>query len=303
MVLIAAFLENLTSGRRLSAHTVLAYRTDLTQFETFLLETETIFTEKDITHHHIRDWILRLSEEKVAAKTVKRKIACLTTFFKFLQKNQHVTHNPMLKVSSPKVPKRLPSVVQEQQMERLFELVDFGSDFSGHRNRLILEMLYGTGIRRQELIQLKLPDLQTDRGLLKIIGKGNKQRLVPIPRYLQPMLESYLAVRKDTFPGLSNPHVFLTDQGVELYPKLVYNVVHKYLSMVSSTDQRSPHTLRHSFATHLSNSGADLNAIKTLLGHSSLAATQMYMHNGINRLKAVYDQAHPKSKNDAADED
>jgi integrase/recombinase XerC len=302
MVLDQLFIAYLTTGRRLSAHTVLAYQTDLSQFMLFLSQNHALEAESEITHLHIRAWVVQLHEQSLDPKTIKRKIACLKAFFLFLSKNRYITYNPMLKVSTPKIPKRLPSVVQEKQMEQLFTYIDFGADFKGKRNRLILELLYATGIRCQELMQLKLRDILTEKSLLKVLGKGNKERLVPIPNYLRPVLDDYLAIRAETFVGTQEPTLFLTGKGTALYPKLVYDTVHKYLSLVSSAEQLSPHTLRHTFATHLSNSGADLNAIKTLLGHSSLASTQIYMHNGINRLKAVYEQAHPRSKSNGDEE-
>ncbi len=294
---VEEFLKYLAYTRRLSAHTVAAYQNDLNQFTTFLAENEQIVQCHIITHLHIKTWLLQLNEQGVVPKTIHRKLSCLKSWFRFLQKNEYIAYNPMLKIVSPKLPRRLPSVVQEKQMEKLFDLIDFGTDFSGVRNKTILELLYGTGIRRSELIQLRLPDVMLDRRLLKVLGKGNKERLVPIPNYLVPQLKAYLQARAETFTTLQNPAFFLTDQGQTLYPKLVYNIVHKYLSLVSGGEQRSPHTLRHSYATHLSNQGADLNAIKSLLGHSSLASTQVYMHNSLSRLKAVYEQAHPKSKN------
>jgi integrase/recombinase XerC len=303
MLYIQSYLQYLQSTRRLSVHTIDAYSVDMKQFTDFVFSKYQIEDPKNISHLHIRDWVLTLHEDGKQTKSVKRKLSCLQTWFKYLLKNQYITYDPMLKVSTPKLPKRLPSVIQEQQMERLFALIDFGSDYKGLRNQLILELLYATGIRRQELMQIQMSHVQLERGLIKIIGKGNKERLVPIPNYLRPVLSTYFAARTEAFPSNTKPFLLLTDQGEELYPGLVYRVVHKYLSMVSSAQQRSPHTLRHSFATHLSNQGADLNAIKSLLGHSSLASTQVYMHNSINRLKAVYDQAHPKSKNDTEDAD
>ena len=297
---VDSFLNYLSHTRRLSPHTVAAYRNDLQQFTRFICDNYQITDAEILTHLHIRDWLMLVNEQGQTAKTIRRKLSCLKTWFRYLEKNQYITYNPMLKVSSPKLPKRLPSTIQEKQMDQMFELIDFGSDFSGIRNKCMIELLYATGMRRQELIQLQINDLDTRRGLVKVMGKGRKERLIPIPNYLLPLIAQYLSVREAEFAGGEDiaKHFFLTKHGKELYPKLVYQVVHKYLSMVSSAEQRSPHTLRHSFATHLSANGADLNAIKSLLGHSSLASTQVYMHNNITRLKAVYEQAHPKSTND-----
>jgi integrase/recombinase XerC len=295
------FIANISFERRLSGHTVIAYRNDMEQFVAFIESDLSISRIEQVSHKEIRQWVVSLLEAENTAKTVNRKLSCLKTYFKYLMKNDLITINPMLKVVSPKLPKRLPSVVQEKQIDQLLRLVDFGEGLKGLRNRLIIELMYGTGIRKQELIQLKLSDFMYQRGLIKVFGKGGKERLVPIPKYLSSLIDQYLGVRNEKFAEGANQSFFVTDQGKELYPKLVYQVVHQYLSMVSSAQQRSPHTLRHSFATHLSDHGADLNAIKTLLGHSSLASTQVYMHNSLSRLKAVYDQAHPKSKNEDQD--
>jgi len=205
--------------------------------------------------------------------------------------------DPMLKVITPKVGKRLPVFVEEAPLQRLLEDVSFGNDFIGLRDRLIMDLFYQTGIRRSELIQLQISDIDFEGQAIKVLGKGNKERLIPINRDIRLQIENYLALRKTTFPNiLELGQLFLTKKGKPLYPKLVYNLVKKYLSIVTTQEARSPHILRHSFATHLSNNGADLNAIKELLGHSSLAATQVYTHNSIERLKQIYQQAHPKAK-------
>jgi integrase/recombinase XerC len=202
----------------------------------------------------------------------------------------------MQKVVSPKTGKRLPVFVQENQMAALFTHVEFGDDYWGKLHRMILELLYGTGIRRSEASNLKISDIDFSRYVIRISGKGNKERFVPFARYLGDLLESFLEARKETFPSSTEPWLFLNRKAEQFSPQSIYHVVHKHLSAVTTAEQRSPHVLRHSFATHLSNHGADLNAIKELLGHSNLAATQIYMHNSIQRLIEVYEQAHPKGK-------
>ncbi len=206
--------------------------------------------------------------------------------------------DPMQKVLAPKTGKRLPVFLQEHQMATLFGHIEFSGDYAGTRDRLILEILYATGIRRGELVELKTSDIDAGRMSLRITGKGGKERLVPFARYLLDLLDAYLKTRADTFPSTAERWLFLNNKGEKIGPGSVYYAVRKYLSQVTTSEQRSPHVLRHSFATHLSNRGADLNAIKELLGHANLAATQIYTHNSINRLIEVYEQAHPKGKTD-----
>lgn len=202
----------------------------------------------------------------------------------------------MKKVVAPRVGKRLPVFTQESQMEALFTHVDFGDDFAGRQHLLILELLYATGMRRSEASNLKISDIDLDRMVLRVRGKGDKERLLPFAGYLSKLIETYLDLRNVIFPGTAEPWLFLNRKGEQLKPESIYQVVKKYLSMVSTAEQRSPHVLRHSFATHLSNHGAELNAIKELLGHANLAATQVYMHNSIERLREVYEKSHPKGE-------
>ena len=234
----------------------------------------------------------------MSPKSINRKLSTLKSLFQFLLKKEKIEIDPMLKVVSPKTGKRLPAFVEEQKMDSLLEDITFPEGFKGLRDKLVLEILYQTGIRRSELIHLQISDIDFQNQLIKVLGKGNKERLIPINRQLRLLINDYLALRKTTFPDLLEiGQLMLTDKGKPMYPKFVYNLVKKYLSYVTTQEHRSPHILRHSFATHLSNNGADLNAIKELLGHSSLAATQIYTHNTIDRLKEIYQQAHPKAKN------
>ena len=292
------FLAYIQFEKRFSKHTIKAYQSDLEQFQTYLFATYSIQQNAEITHQHIRSWIIALMQAGMTPRSINRKLSTLKSFFQFLIKKGKLEKDPMLKVTAPKTGKRLPVFVEERPLEVLFEEVQFGEDFEGVRDRLIMELLYQTGIRRSELIHLQISDIDFQGQAIKVLGKGNKERLIPINRDLRLQINNYLELRKQTFPDiLTLGQLLLTKKGKPLYPKMVYNLVNKYLAIVTTQEKRSPHILRHSFATHLSNNGADLNAIKELLGHSSLAATQVYTHNSIERLKEIYQQAHPKAKN------
>ena len=290
------FFSYIQFEKRFSEHTVKAYQTDLDQFCDFLFKTYEISKAKDIRHTHIRAWIVDLMENKIAPRSINRKLSTIKSYFHFLIKRSVLEENPMLKVLPPKVGKRLPVVIDAAKMDLLLDQVEFGTDYKGVRDKTILELLYQTGIRRSELINLTFQDIDFDNLQIKVTGKGNKERLIPISAALEKTLRIYISVRKDHLPPTLFNLLFITKKGKKLYPKAVYKIVHDYLSLVTTKEQRSPHVLRHSFATHLSDNGADLNAIKELLGHSSLAATQVYTHNSIERLKQVYQQAHPKAK-------
>jgi integrase/recombinase XerC len=294
------FFQYLQHEKRFSPHTLTAYRKDLGQFTEFLEKTYEITSPGEVRHTHVRSWMVDLMEKGNVARSINRKLSCLKTYFKFLRKNGEIEANPMIKVVAPKTGKRLPVFVNEKNMALLFEQVDFGEGFSGLRNRLLMEVLYCTGMRQSELIGLKLGDVDYSNFQLKVLGKRRKERLIPIARHLVDLIEQYIVTRKAAFPENEYSNLFLTDKGQPLYPGYVYKIVKKYLSQVTTVEQRSPHVLRHTFATHLSNRGADLNAIKELLGHSSLAATQVYTHNSIEKLKKVYQQAHPKAKTPTA---
>jgi integrase/recombinase XerC len=291
------FFSYIQFEKRFSEHTIKAYKSDLTQFATFLKQTYDIENQITIQHSHIRAWIVDLLQQQITPRSINRKLSTLKSYFQFLVKQNFIAQNPMQKVIAPKVGKRLPVIVAEKQLSFLFDQIEFGTDFKGLRDKTLLDVLYQTGIRRSELINLTFQSVDLEGFTLKIFGKGNKERLIPISRQLSQQIEKYIALRNTTFPSLALFNfLFVTEKGKKLYPKKVYNIVNHYLSLITTEDQRSPHVLRHSFATHLSNNGADLNAIKELLGHSSLAATQVYTHNSIDRLKEVYQQAHPKAK-------
>jgi integrase/recombinase XerC len=292
---ITSFIQYLTFEKQFSTHTISAYRVDLMQFSQYIqLQYETNHP-RFINHQMIRSWLVQLMHEKVSARSVNRKLSSLKSFYRFLMKEKVVSNNPLSKVQPPKTSKRLPVFVEEQHMNRLLDYEDiaFDDDFAGKRNKLILILFYSTGIRLSELIGLKTADIDFTRDTLKVLGKRNKERIIPITAELKEELNHYLQSRTDQC--IQHEYLFTTDAGQKMYPKLVYNVVKKYLSLVTSIEKRSPHVLRHTFATHLLNKGADLNAIKELLGHANLAATQVYTHNSIERLKNIYKNKHPRA--------
>jgi integrase/recombinase XerC len=290
------FLNYLALERRFSPHTLKAYRNDLLQFLNFLGNTNCLTSVSEVRHLHIRAWIVEQMQSGQSPRSINRRLSCLKSYFKYLKKRGLLEKDPMQKVAAPRSGKRLPVFVPEAHMAELFRFAEFGPEYLPQCRRLILEMLYATGLRRSELIQLKLTDIDLSRMVFRVQGKGGKERLAPLAPYMVDLLEGFLQLRKATFPGNHAPWLLLNKSGEQLSPDFVYYTVKKYLSAITTVEQRSPHVLRHSFATHLSNAGAELNAIKELLGHSSLAATQVYMHNSIERLKKVYEQAHPKGE-------
>jgi integrase/recombinase XerC len=290
-----SFLQYLLVEKRYSKHTIVSYRNDLEQFSSFLGTLGHSVLASDVTSLEVRAWIVSLMDNGISAVTVHRKISCLRIFFRWLRKEGLVNHNPMDKVVLPKRKKKLPVFVSEDALDNLLDNYEFGSDFSGIRNRTIIEMLYLTGMRRAELTGLKIADVDLQSNLLKVTGKRNKQRIIPLIDSFSPRLEQYLEIRNSSFDPKADGWFFLTDSGNRLYDKFVYNVVTRYLAMVTTIEKKSPHVLRHSFATHMLNHGADLNSIKELLGHANLSATQIYTHNTFEKLKKVYKQAHPRA--------
>lgn len=292
---LASFLSYLQHERRYSVHTVLAYEADIQQLATFCNETYGLASPVEARHFHIRAWVVHLLSNGVSARSVNRKLSSLKSYYKFLLRRQAIAVNPMLKVTGPKTGKKLPVFIQEQHMEQLLAGKSFGTDFVGMRDKLLIELLYHTGIRRSECLGLQWQDVDPYKRTIRVLGKGNKTRFIPLGEALMELLRQYWSLRNETFPE-SGTHLFLTEKGQKLYPKALYLIVKKYLSTVSQAEKRSPHVLRHSFATHLTDHGADLNAVKSLLGHSSLAATQVYTHTTLERLRQVYESAHPKAR-------
>jgi integrase/recombinase XerC len=290
---IESFIRYLKFEKRFSDHTVIAYKQDLTQFSIFLLSIKLSIPE--VTHQHVRSWIVKLMDEGNEAKTINRKISSLRSFYKFLQREELIENNPMALVNAPKVPKRLPIVITEQKMNLLLDNNFFDDDFNGLRKRLIIELLYGTGMRLSELVNLKDNDINIYEQCVKVLGKRNKERIIPLNKPLIQLIKEYMDQKLNQRFDNKGFTLIVTNTGKPVYTKFIYRVVKSSLANVSTHDKKGPHILRHSFATALLNRGADLNAIKELLGHSSLAATEVYTHNSVEKLKSIYKQAHPKA--------
>lgn len=292
---IQKFLDYLSFQKRYSPNTVISYETDLLAFFDYLLLEYESKEVKDVSTVMVRSWLAQLKEKKNSAKTINRKISSLKSFFKYLLRNEEIQSNPAAVIQSLKVSRKLPAFIEEKDIAKIFVPGVFADSWDGKLNRLIFSILYNTGIRLNELIHLKESDIDKYLSCIKVLGKGNKDRLVPVSNHLISEIDSYITDKRLNFPGLEVPNLLLTHKGKMLYPKYVYNMVKLQLGNVSTMERKSPHILRHSFATHLTNHGAQINAIKELLGHSSLAATQIYTHNSIEKLKEVHKQAHPKS--------
>ena len=297
MISFRDFIDYLTYEKRMSPHTVTAYEHDLSRFFNYLEEKLEINQLSDVHTEDIRAWIISLLEdESLQAKSVSRMISAVKAFYRYKLKIKELSINPTLTIQSPKLPKKLPQYVEQKDMEHLFSDIPFEDSFEGLRDRTILELFYATGMRLSELLNLKIQDIHFQDNTIKVLGKRNKERLIPFGNRLSELLTMYLGYLEKKFvDGTKNNYIFVTDKGEQLYPKAVYRIVRKYLDMITTIDKRSPHVLRHTFATHLLNNGADLNAIKTILGHSSLASTQVYTHNSIEQLKSIYKQAHPRA--------
>lgn len=296
VVTISSFKNYLQFEKRYSGKTVEAYTKDLEQFRNYLKQTFEIDDIHQIEHFHIRSWMVEMIGANIQPRSIRRKISTLNSFFKLLLREGQLDKNPMQRIIAPKFGKRLPQYLSEQQIELLGLHKEEKQDYETKRNELIVDMLYQTGMRRSELIGLGIQDVYLAENCLKVIGKGGKERLIPFGAALKQKIEAFLEIRKSFFPEISNHYFYLTEKGNEIYPKLVYNIVKRALSNITTQEKKSPHVLRHTFATHLLENGADLNATKELLGHASLAATQVYTHNSAERLKKVYEKAHPKAK-------
>jgi len=292
-MLLNEFLKYLKLEKRYSSHTVKAYQIDLTQFKDYLEETYESVLHK-AKHPMVRSWLAQMLDFGFSPRSVNRKITTLKSFYKFLLKEEEIKEDPTIKIVSPKISKKIPSFVEEAQMRKLLDELDFVDGYAGVRDKLIIELFYSTGIRQAELINLKIKDIDISGRTIKVLGKRNKERLIPLTNVLCQKIDAYLKLRAE-LPIKDYSYLLLTTKGKRLYPSLVYRQVNHYLSQVTSLDKKSPHVLRHTFATHMLNNGADLNAIKELLGHANLSATQVYTHNTIDKLKKVYNQAHPRA--------
>jgi len=292
---IDPFIDYLKYEKRYSQHTIRAYSDDLGQFFSFVQNNYGDTSITEISASFIRTWLANLKGDDMTGKTLNRKISTLKSFFKFHQRQGTIVQNPTTTLIAPKIKKRLPVYVEKKDLNLLFEHVEFADDWTGRTERLLLQVLYQTGMRLSELINLKETAVDKYHSSLKILGKGNKERILPCNTALITELEDYVAAKKAEIPGADATIVFVTKRGKKLHPRTVWGISNKYLAQVTTVDKKSPHVLRHSFATHLMNNGAELNAVKELLGHSSLAATQVYTHNTIEKLKDVFKKAHPKA--------
>lgn len=288
-----SFFDYLKFEKRSSSHTVIAYKIDLDQFVRFCTEVIGEFDVKKVDVKIIRSWIVRLMENQLSARSVNRKITAIKSFFKFLLREQIIESNPAVNLTLPKIRKKLPNFVEEKNLHHLLDDGFFSDDFAGIRDKLIITLLYGTGIRLSELLLLIDSDFDSKNGLVKVLGKRKKERIIPYPKPINQLIEQYIEKRNTAF-GFKTEKLLVTESGKPVYEKLIYRVVKTNLAKVTLLEKKSPHVLRHSYATHLLNKGADLNAVKELLGHSNLAATQIYTHTTFERLHDIYKQAHPR---------
>jgi integrase/recombinase XerC len=293
---IKSFSEYLSLEKNYSKHTVTAYIRDLELFQDFLNENHDSEPIETVDYSEIRQWIVELVNGGVSNRTINRKISSLNSYYKFLQKVQQISINPLKKHKALKVGKKVQLPFSEEELKQVIEDSIEAVDFESARDKLIIELFYATGIRRIELVNIKLKDVDISNRQIKVLGKRNKERYIPILDSLRKPLEEYLLYRNRLPEIKGKEFLFLTKKGVKIYEMLVYRIINKYFSMASTKSKCSPHVLRHSFATHLLNKGADLNAVKELLGHTSLAATQVYTHSSISELKKVYAKTHPRNK-------
>ncbi len=291
---IQSFLDYLKFQKRYSRHTIVSYQNDLEDFFDFIVIKYGNLSLNEISATLIRTWLVNLKQNKIASKSINRKISTLKSFFKYQLRRETLSVSPMATIASLKVSKRLPSFIEEKDIDTLFQHVQFPDTWEGETNRLLLQIFYQTGIRLSELINLKESQIDRSNNYIKVVGKGNKERIIPINNGLLNDILRYIKEKQNSTEN-SNIEYILINRGKKLQPKYVYNKVKEYLSYVTTNDRKSPHILRHSFATHLTNNGAGINAIKELLGHSSLAATQIYTHNSIEKLKEIHKKSHPKS--------
>ena len=288
-----AFIKYLKFEKRLSDHTILSYDNDLKQFESFFKTYSTNKEIKTTDRRAIRSWIVELSLKNLSPKSINRKIATLKSFFKFLIKREVIEINPTTNIISLKTDQKIPNFLKEKDVNFLFDNLILEKNFNGERDMMILELLYGTGIRISELINLKTRNINLPKKEMKIMGKRKKERIIPLHQQIISQIKKYLGKKNE----IKSTHEFLlcTNKGKKLYPMLIYRIVKKHLSSLINSKKYNPHLLRHTFATHILNKGGDLNSIKDLLGHESLAATQIYTHNSIEKLKETFKASHPRA--------
>lgn len=288
------FLDQLKYERRLSPHTQIAYKKDLSDWSTYLAGEMGVNQLPEVNASQIRSWLASLKASGITARSIVRKISALKSFYKFLLRKRVVEANPLVQISSPKISKSLPVFIREEEAAQMGQTLAIASeDWKGFNTRLLVTLFYYTGMRLSELINLKEEQLELSRSQLKVLGKGNKERIIPLHADLINLIKEYIQKKQDQF-SITEPYLLLTEKGKKLYPRYAWQLVNQVLGATTTVQKKSPHVLRHSFATHLLNNGADLNAVKELLGHSSLAATQVYTHNTIEKLKEVHRKAHPR---------
>ncbi len=297
-MLLQSFLDYLLLEKNYSELTIKAYGKDIQSFLDFLKEDYKAENLKEVNYAQIRSWIIQMVNQNISNRSINRKISSLNSFFKFLIKTEYIKTNPLAKHKALKTSKKVQVPFSEEEINSVLNKISHADSFEGVRNKLIIELFYATGIRRIELINIKVNNIDLESKTVKILGKRNKERVIPLLNMLVDSIKTYLEKRKSLDKIEDKDYLLLTVKGVKLYETLVYRIINEYFSLASSKVKKSPHILRHSFATHLLNQGAELNAVKELLGHSSLAATQVYTHNSIAELKKVYAKAHPRSKKD-----
>jgi integrase/recombinase XerC len=290
---LSDFLQHLRFEKRYSPHTLIAYNRDIELFRDYLKKEYDISDARIVSHFHIRGWLAGMREDAATARTLNRKLSSISAFYRFLHKNGITDSNPVRKLHAQRLPERLPAALKESETHNLLEEIQFGAGFGGITDRLICELLYSTGMRRAELLQLSEQDIEWGLQQLRVLGKGNKERLLPLSAVMLDSLREYID-EKRKLEKYDGQFLLNLENGKPLYAGYVYRVVTRYLSGVTTMKKKSPHVLRHSFATHLLNNGANIQAIKDLLGHSSLAATQVYTSNSIEKLKQVHRQNHPR---------
>lgn len=293
---LTPYLAYLRYEKRSSEHTVVSYQNDIVQFTDFLQDINSSVDLLAVTPDKIRAWVIHLAEEEITSRSINRKLSALRSFYHYHTRIGNISNSPMDTISAPKLSKRLPCFLEENETEKLFGPDLFSNTYQGWRDRTIIELFYATGIRISELINLTFDKVNLYDNTIKVLGKRNKEREIPFGNTFKNCYQSYVNFYDEKFNGhTKSSYIFVTDKANKVYPKFVYSIVRKYLDMVTAIDKRSPHVLRHTFATHLLNRGADINAIKEILGHSSLSATQVYTHNSIEKLKSIYQTAHPRA--------
>ena len=296
------FIDYLRYEKNYSSQTEISYFKDISQFEEFMHEECGSFDPTAVESDHIRNWMIHLMEEGVKARSVNRKLSAIRSFFRYLKRKGFVTNNPATGINGPKMPKKLPGFVKDREMSLVIDNAnEYPDNFCGHRDRFLIELLYLTGMRRAELIALRDSDIDFEGCTLRVTGKRNKQRIIPFSPGTREKICNYIE-KRDAEVENKSPFLFVKKDGNPLYPKLVYNIIHSHLSSIPTLSHKSPHVLRHSFATEMLNNGADINAVKELLGHSSLASTQIYTHVTLEEMKKTYDHAHPRAHNKLKEE-